>query len=55
VPRGKTSQNPAAGKPPLREDLRPQIRAGLDFVVFPGNVGGTDALAEAVKKWGKQP
>jgi uncharacterized protein YgbK (DUF1537 family) len=28
---------------------------GLDYVVFPGNVGGSGALAEAVNKLSKQP
>jgi hypothetical protein len=43
-------QNPAAGKPPLREDLRPQIRALLasqpkrKLVVLDGDPTGTQTV-----------
>lgn len=41
----------APGVPLWRCDEESSRYPGVPFVVFPGNVGGDDALAEIVESW----
>lgn len=41
----------APGVPLWRCDEESSRYPGMPFVVFPGNVGGDDALAEIVESW----
>jgi uncharacterized protein YgbK (DUF1537 family) len=44
----------ALGVPIWRCDEETSRHSGVPYIVFPGNVGGDDTLAEVVERWAIQ-